>query len=98
MIIRFALRSAAFSACLLAVPTLPARLEAQREGGGSEVPCAAPLAWRVARVDREFGLDVERATEVVRQAADLWQGAAARPLFRHDPTDGFPIRLVYDER
>jgi hypothetical protein len=49
-------------------------------------------------VDREFGIDIAQATEIVREAAALWQGAAAQPLFAYDETAGFPIRLVYDER
>lgn len=70
----------------------------QARPGGSEAPCAIPLAWRVTRVDREFGMDIPQATEVVRAATALWQTAAVRPLFVHDEAQGFPIRLVYDER
>ena len=73
---------------------------AAQEGraGGSGAPCAVPLQWRVTRVDREFGIDIAQATEIVREAAALWQGAAAQPLFAYDEAAGFPIRLVYDER
>ncbi len=28
----------------------------------------------------------------------MWEDRAGRTLFRHDPEEGFPIRLVYDER
>jgi len=66
--------------------------------GGSEVPCAVPLSWRVARVDREFGIAEERVTAVIREAAALWERAAGRPILPHDPAGGFPIRLVFDER
>jgi len=70
----------------------------QERGGGSQAPCAIPLAWRVTRVDPEFGLDIARATEIVRSATALWQAGASRPLFVHDDAQGFPIRLVFDER
>jgi hypothetical protein len=70
----------------------------QSRTGGSEVPCAVPLTWRLARVDRDFGLDEARATAALRQAAAMWEERAGRALFREDPANGFPIRLVYDER
>lgn len=70
----------------------------QSRGGGSEAPCAVPLAWRVTRVDREFGLDIAGATAVVREATALWEDALGPGLFVHDESGGFPIRLVYDER
>jgi hypothetical protein len=66
--------------------------------GGSRVPCAVPLAWRVARVDDAFGLSVDEVAGQIRGAAALWEGALGRSLFRHDPVDGFPVRLVFDER
>ncbi|MEQ1855061.1 MAG: matrixin family metalloprotease [Longimicrobiales bacterium] len=57
-----------------------------------------PLTWRVARIDREFGLDANRATAIIREAGGLWEGASGQPLFLHDPDQGFPVRLIYDER
>jgi len=69
----------------------------QGRSGGSQVPCAAPLAWRVTRVDEDFGLSVAEATGVIREAADLWQRGGPA-LFTHAPVDGFPIRLVHDDR
>jgi hypothetical protein len=56
------------------------------------------LHWRVTRVDREFGIDIPTATEIVREATALWQAAATQPLFAYDESEGFPIRIVYDER
>ncbi len=76
----------------------PATVQQVRGGGGSEAPCAVPLAWRVTRVDREFGLDIAGATAVVREAAALWEDVLGPGLFAHDENGGFPIRLVYDER
>ena len=62
------------------------------------MPCAVPLAWRLARVDDEFGLSSARANAILREAAGMWEERTGRELFRHDPEEGFPIRLVYDER
>ena len=76
-----------------AAPVLP-----QSGSAGSQVPCAVPLAWRVARVDDEFDLTPEEAAAILQQAARMWERPAGRTLFRHDPQAGFPIRLVYDER
>jgi hypothetical protein len=70
----------------------------QDRGGGSEVPCAVPLAWRVVRVDPAFGIDRATATSAVAEATRLWEEATGDDLFEHDAENGFPIRLVYDER
>lgn len=70
----------------------------QERPPGSDVPCAVPLTWRVARVDPEFGLAMEEATTIVSEAAGLWEEGSGRRLFAHDPERGFPVRLVYDER
>lgn len=74
-----------------------ASVEQSREGG-SQVPCAVPLRWRVTRVDRPFGVDEEDATARILEGASLWNDVVGTPLFLHDPQDGFPIRLVFDER
>lgn len=71
---------------------------AQSRSGGSEVPCDVPLAWRVARVDPEFRLSERDAEAAVQEAARVWESGVARQLFRLDRRDGFPIRLIYDER
>ena len=65
---------------------------------GSAVPCAVPLAWRIARVDDEFGLGIAAARESLVEAAGLWEAAVGRSLFLNDSTEGFPIRFVYDDR
>jgi len=71
---------------------------AQSRSGGSEVPCAVPLAWRVARVDPEFRLSERDAEQALQDAAGIWESGVARQLFRLDRENGFPVRLVYDER
>ena len=65
---------------------------------GSAIPCQAPLAWRIARLDEEFGVDAVTAETGLRGAAGLWEAAAGKPLFRHDPAEGMPVRFVYGQR
>ena len=67
-------------------------------GGGSSVPCAMPLSWRIAAADPRFGLSSADADVLVEQAAALWERAVGRDLFAHDPTEGFLIRFVFDAR
>lgn len=70
----------------------------QEVRGGSAVPCAVPLAWRIARVDAAFGVTEAQAADAVARGAALWERAAGRALFVHDPIGGFPVRLVHDSR
>lgn len=72
--------------------------EIQEAAEASSLPCRVPLAWRVARVDREFGVSPEDVQRTVRRAAARWEEAVEADLFVHRPDIGFPIRLVYGER
>lgn len=66
--------------------------------GGSMVPCAVPLRWRLDAVDERFGLSDEEAEDAIRLAGMLWEEAVDRVLFTRDPQEGFPIRFVWDDR
>ena len=66
--------------------------------GGSAVPCAVPLTWRIGAVDDRFGFTAEQARVAVQEAAELWELSVGRDLFSGDPAAGFPIRFVYDLR
>jgi uncharacterized protein YukE len=67
-------------------------------GGDEPVdPCTEPLTWHLGDIDPRFGFTTDELRRAVRTAADVWEGAAGRPLFRA-ATDGMPIHLVYDER
>ncbi len=70
----------------------------QEWGGGSRVRCATPLHWRLDEVNPRFGLSRGEVEVAVHQAVDLWEQVAGAGLFSQDPDDGFPIRLVWDER
>lgn len=74
------------------------RVGAQATSGGSRVPCAVPLRWRIARVDRQLGLSLAEARAALDKAADAWESAVGMELFARDSAQGFPVRLVYDER
>jgi hypothetical protein len=43
-------------------------------------------------------MDIATASEIVAQAAALWEGGVGGSLFARDEAAGFPIRLVWDER
>ena len=68
------------------------------QGGEILDPCTTPLPWRVASVDPRFGLPPDQVEAAVARAAALWDVAAGRPTFVHDPRDGFPIHFLYDMR
>ena len=70
----------------------------QEKAGGSAVPCATPLPWRIATIDDRFALSPAQARAAVQQAAELWERAVGRRLFSDDPAAGFPIRFEYDDR
>ena len=70
----------------------------QEQTVGSAVPCALPLAWRIARVDEPFGLSREEATAAFHQAATLWEEAVGRGLFSNEPDGELLVRFVYDDR
>lgn len=67
-------------------------------GPAAPLQCEEPIAWRIAGIDERFGLDPEDARTAVREAIGLWERAAGRTLFEHDPEDGFPIEFVWDSR
>jgi hypothetical protein len=73
-------------------------LTVDESSGGSAMPCAVPLAWRVVRVDGDFGLGTSEANEALRDAIAEWEQAVGRPLFTLDTDAGSPVRLVYGER
>lgn len=82
-------------------PTTPANelpfLVPLGPAGGSVVPCAIPMAWRIAGLDPRLGLDSVDAARAVAEAMALWEDATGRSLFTLDPVGGIPIRFVQDE-
>ena len=66
--------------------------------GGSAIPCAVPIGWRIARVDEPFGLSYEEARTAVNQAATLWEAAVGADLFSNESDGELAVRLVFDDR
>ena len=84
---------------LAAVSRPPEALPLLRERtSGSAVPCAVPLAWRIARVDESFGLSRAEARAALNQAGRLWEEAVGPGLFSNESDGGLAIRFVYDNR
>jgi hypothetical protein len=69
-----------------------------RPVGHTSDACHAPMPWRIAAVDPRFGLEEDELGRVIEEAVRLWEDAVGRPLFSHDPEEGFPIRFLFDER
>jgi len=66
--------------------------------GGSAIPCAVPVAWRIARVDETFGLSRSEARAALTQAALLWEEAVGTGLFSNEQDGELSVRLVSDDR
>ncbi|HSW28808.1 MAG TPA: matrixin family metalloprotease [Longimicrobiales bacterium] len=60
--------------------------------------CDTPIGWRVGFVDARFGLGGAALRSAIEDAVALWERAAGRQLFEHDPHRGMPIDLEYDHR
>ena len=69
----------------------------QQAAGGSAVPCAVPMGWRIETIDDRFQISAADARAAVQAGAKLWEDAVGRALFAEDP-NGFPVRFVYDDR
>ncbi len=70
----------------------------REQTGGSAVPCAVPLGWRIARVDESFELSRAEARAALDEAATLWEDAVGRGLFSNESDGALPVRFVYDDR
>ena len=70
----------------------------REQTGGSAVPCAVPLGWRIARVDESFELSRTEARAALDKAATLWEDAVGRGLFSNESDGALPVRFVYDDR
>ena len=70
----------------------------REQTGGSAVPCAVPLGWRIARVDESFELSRAEARAALAKAATLWEDAVGPGLFSNESDGALSIRFVYDDR
>jgi len=65
---------------------------------GSAVPCAAPLGWRIVRVDESFELSRAEARAALDKAASFWEDAVGPGLFSNESDGVLPVRFVYEDR
>ncbi|NJD19358.1 MAG: matrixin family metalloprotease [Gemmatimonadetes bacterium] len=75
--------------------------QAVAPGSGTEAAgwaCGAPIGWKVGFVDARFGVPGAELRSAIEEAVGLWEAAASRQLFRHDPHAGMPVDLEYDDR
>ena len=84
-------------ACIAGAVLLKARSDREMPGDGVN-PCVDPIGWRVAEVAPEFGWSAAELEAAAREAIAVWETATERTLFRHDPGEGLPISLIYDDR
>ena len=70
----------------------------REQRGGSAVPCAVPLGWRIARVDESFELSRAEARAALAKAATLWEDAVGTDLFSNESDGELSLRFVYDDR
>lgn len=73
------------------------RASAQEASGGSSVPCAIPLGWRLTDIDPRFGLSADAADAALRAAFRIWESAAGSTLFEVAES-GHPVSFVFDQR
>ena len=80
-------------------PAAPDQVPGLRDQtAGSIVPCAVPMSWRIARVDRAFGFTQAEAMAAFDAAARVWEEALGMSLFSNESGGDLAIRFVYDER
>lgn len=61
-------------------------------------PCSSPLTYQVTSVDSRFGISQDRFKQAIVDAAQIWDKAAGRQLFKYDSKGEMSISLVYDSR
>lgn len=61
-------------------------------------PCEKPLTYRIGFVDSRFGISRQDFAQSVARAADNWNRAALRQVFREDKNGDIEIVLIYDYR
>ena len=76
----------------------PAARPAASVPDGTEVTCAFPLRWRIARIDEEFGISPADANATMERAAQLWEKGDGRDLFVRDDQAGLAVAFVFDGR
>jgi hypothetical protein len=63
-------------------------------------PCSAPTVYKVGTIDPRFTMSTVVFATHLKEAADLWNTAAGKPVLSYDQTDpkAIPVNLIYDTR
>lgn len=61
-------------------------------------PCDTPITYRIDEVDPQFNITKSVFTQRVKEAADLWNTASEKEIFRYDPNGTVSINLTFDGR
>lgn len=62
------------------------------------LPCEQPLEYALGDVDNRFDLDTTDILRETTAAAQLWERAAGKELFRYVPDAAFKIHFIFDDR
>ena len=76
---------------------MPMILNHQAESKMQQELCQTPVLWRIGSLDPAFNLTAEQAEQLAHDAAQLWNKALNREIFRYDSLDGFAINFQHDE-
>lgn len=60
--------------------------------------CLVPISYKIGTIDSRFGVEKNELKEVLKQASEIWGGAAGKDLLIYDETSNFTVNLIFDER
>jgi len=63
-----------------------------------EVPCAAPIRYKIGTIDPRFGVSQTTFIKDIDQASAIWGNSIGRQLFVYDPKGSLTVNLIYDTR
>lgn len=68
--------------------------------GGNETKegCEQTISWKPGTIDSRFRLNHDSLTTIMREVADLWEGAAGYPVIIYDPMGDVELNLYYTDQ
>ncbi len=64
-------------------------------------PCSQPLVYAIGNFDSRFGISRTELTNIIEEAANVWEKSARRNLFEYATSTGdatLAVNLIYDQR
>ncbi|GAC1413284.1 MAG: M57 family metalloprotease [Candidatus Doudnabacteria bacterium] len=61
-------------------------------------PCAEPIIYKIGTFDSKFGIPKDKFKQAISEAANTWNKAAGKELFKYSDDGWMPISLIYDNR